>query len=91
MALCFSDRGRAHQFGIYIQEIDGLDNGTAASLVVYVAYVPYIYDIDSLKEPKRTTIVRPGLTLVAHNGDNGHDEEETAFRQRLRMTACKGR
>jgi hypothetical protein len=32
-----------------------------------MSYVPYIYDIDSLKEPKRTTIVRPGLTLVAHN------------------------
>lgn len=57
----------AQQSGHYIQGITGLDNGTAAPPGVYVAYLPYIYDIDSLKGPKGNTIIRPDLTLVAHN------------------------
>ena len=57
----------AQQSGHYIQGITGLDNGTTAPPGVYVAYLPYIYDIDTLKGSKGNTILRPDLTLVAHN------------------------
>lgn len=55
------------QFGHYPQGVTGLDNGTMAPPGVYVAYLPYIYDIDALKGSRGQTIVRPDLTLVAHN------------------------
>jgi hypothetical protein len=61
------DGAYAQQSGHYIQGITGLDNGTTAPPGVYVAYLPYIYDIDSLKGPKGNTIIRPDLTVVAHN------------------------
>jgi hypothetical protein len=55
------------QTGHYIQGITGLDNGTGVPPGVYVAYLPYIYDIDTFKGPRGNTIIRPDLTLVAHN------------------------
>lgn len=58
---------RAQQSGHYVQGITGLDNGTGAPHGVYVAYLPYIYDIDSLRGPRGTTLLKPDLTLVAHN------------------------
>jgi len=57
----------AQQTGHYVQGITGLDNGTTAPPGVYVAYLPYIYDIDTLKGSKGNTILRPDLTLVVHN------------------------
>lgn len=65
--LLLSGRAGAQQTGHYLQGVTGLDNGTAPPPGVYVEYLPYIYDIDSLKGPRGATIVRPDLTLVAHN------------------------
>jgi hypothetical protein len=67
VVLFFGDQVPAQLSGHYIQGITGPDNGTGAPPGVYVAYLPYIYDIDSLRGPQGTTLLKPDLTLVAHN------------------------
>ena len=67
VVLFFGDQVPAQQSGHYIQGFTGLDNGTGAPPGVYVAYLPYIYDIDSLRGPQGTTLLKPDLTLVADN------------------------
>lgn len=58
---------QAQQNGHYLQGITGLDNGTSAPPGVYVAYLPYVYNINSLRGQNGNTILRPDLTVVAHN------------------------
>jgi hypothetical protein len=57
----------AQQSGHYLQGVTGLDNGTAPPPGVYVAYLPYINNVDTFRGPKGRTLLRPDLTVVAHN------------------------
>jgi hypothetical protein len=55
------------QSGHYLQGITGLDNGGAPPPGVYVAYLPYIYRVNSLVGPRGDELVHPDLTITAHN------------------------
>jgi hypothetical protein len=57
----------AQQTGHYLQGITGLDNGTTLPPGFYASYLPYVYDIDSLRGPRGNTVLQPDLTVVAHN------------------------
>jgi hypothetical protein len=57
----------AQQSGHYLQGITGLENGSTTPPGFYASFLPYVYDINSLKNADGATIVKPDLTLVAYN------------------------
>ena len=57
----------AQQSGHYLQGATGLENGSDAPPGFYAAYLPWVDKIDSFQGPNGRTLLRPDLTVVAHN------------------------
>jgi hypothetical protein len=58
---------RAQQNGHYLQGVTGLENGSTAPPGFYVTFLPYVYQIDALKDANGDTAVKPDLTIAAYN------------------------
>jgi hypothetical protein len=55
------------QSGHYLQGVSGLDNGSTAPPGVYVTYLPYVYNVNTLEGPNGNTLLKPDITIVANN------------------------
>jgi hypothetical protein len=51
--------------GHYLGGATGLENGTTPPPGVFVAYFPYIYRVDTIKNEDGRTIARPDITIAA--------------------------
>jgi len=66
LSLVASQRAEAQAVGHYVQGITGLENGSAPPPGFYLAYIPYLDLVNSIKGPNGNS-VSADLNIVAHN------------------------